>query len=88
MLVLDSLPVPRNAIDSYIALALCEEVGCRRQVWQEEEHCNPHEYARSAEDEEHIHPARQRRIDVPNRISDQSAEHCCNTVSAVVRPES
>jgi hypothetical protein len=58
MFILNALPVPRNTINSYISLALCEKAGCRGQVWQEEKHRNPHECARSAEDEEYIHPAR------------------------------
>ena len=87
--ILDSLPVARNPFDSNPTLLLGKEFRCSRQVREKEQDHNPYYCACRAEYQEDIHPAGQPSLYMAYCVANQSAEHCCDAISAIIgsKPE-
>jgi hypothetical protein len=84
MVVLDALTIPRDAVHGDEPFARGEEFGGRGKIREDEQTDNTPSHADRAKDQEDILPLCQTRIDMPHRMPNQSPEHGCETVGAVV----
>lgn len=88
MVVLNALLVPAHAVDGNGLFAVRQELRRGRQVRQDEQGDDPPEQADCPKDDKDVHPTRQSRRDMADRVANKPAKHGRQAIGAVVALQS
>lgn len=85
MVVLNALSIGCHTADGDLTLAVCEKLCRRGLIRKDNKGDNTPRNRESSKDDENVHPLLETGCDMSDCVTNQSAEHCCNAISAIIR---